>query len=490
METALSEMTETVAQAGTGDQLTNNDVALTSPATEPQNPTDAPAGGSEMVAAHPHQHAPAMNPELVREITVEAPAEDVTRAFERVTKRYRRMAHIPGFRAGKVPDAIIRKKFANEVRQEVLESLVAERFRTELEQQKLNPVSEPQLRDLMLADGMPLRFTARFEIQPEIDLGGYETISVNKPDTALSEPEYQAELARVLDSYATVAAVDEDRPLADGDWAEIQFTGKMQELPHVEGEAAPEPPEQEPIAGEDVLLEIGGANTLPAFNDALRGQKPGQELSFEVEYPRDFGEPRLAGRTVSYDVTIKAIKKKTFPERDADFAAKLGNYASFEEFETKLREMAAQRKQDALESRAKDDMLEAMIARFPFPVPEVFVQQQIEARLERGLRALAQQGMSSEQMRQLDFHRLRDAQRDQAINEVKASMILDRLAGMENISVSDEELDRELLMLSLQSREPLDTLRERLGRDGGLDRIREQIRRERTGTAVYHKLAA
>ena len=337
----------------------------------------------------------------MREITVEAPADEVSRAFDRVTKRYRKLAQIPGFRAGKVPDAVVRRKFAKELRQEVLESLVAQRFQAELQQQNMNPVSEPQLRDLMLADGMPLRFTAQFEVQPEINLAGYETISVNKPDTALSEPEYQAELARVLDGYATVESVDEDRPLADGDWAEIQFTGKMQELQHVEGEAAPEPAEQEPIAGEDVLLEIGGANTLPAFNDALRGQRPGQELSFEVEYPKDFGEPRLAGRTVSYDVTVKGIKKKTLPERDADFAAKLGNYTSFEEFETRLREMAAQRKQDALESRAKDDMLEAMIERFPFPVPEVFVQQQIEARLERGLRALAQQGMTSEQMRQL-----------------------------------------------------------------------------------------
>lgn len=438
--------------------------------------------------AHQHQHAPSMNPELVREITVEAPAEEVSRAFDQVTKRYKRLAQIPGFRAGKVPDAVVRRKFAKELRQEVLESLVTQRFQSELQQQNLNPVSEPQLRDLILADGQPLRFTAQFEVQPEIDLAGYEGVPVSKPDIALSEPEYQAELARVLDGYATVAAVEEDRPLADGDWAEIQFTGKMQErtLPDGETDAA----EQEPIAGEDILLEIGGTNTLPAFNDALRGTKPGQELSFEVEYPADFGEPRLAGRTVSYDVTVKSIKSKTLPERNAEFAAKLGNYASFDEFETRLREMAAQRKKDALESRAKDDMLEGMISRFPFPVPEVFVQQQIEARLERGLRALAQQGMSSEQMRQLDFHRLRDAQRDQAINEVKASMILDKLAALENISVSDEDLERELLMLSLQSREPLDTLRERLTRDGQLDRIREQIRRERTGTAVYEKLAS
>ena len=440
-----------------------------------------------MKAAPAHVHAPAMNPELVREIGVEASADDVDKAFKQVIKRYQRLARIPGFRAGKVPESLVRRKFEKEVRQEVLEGLISERFREELEKQKVAPVSEPQLRDLQLAEGQPLRFKAQFEVRPELDLNGYETVEVKRPETQLSEAEYTAELTRVLDSVATVEAVDEDREIRDGDWAEIHFKGQFKTAPEV-GETAPEEPET--IDGEDVLLEVGGTTTLPAFSDALRGARPGQELSLEVEYPKDFGEPRLAGQTVSYDVTVKAIKRKVYPERDAELAKKLGAYESFEEMETKLREMAERRKKDALESRAKDDMLEAMIARYPFPVPEIFVQQQIDARLERGLRALAQQGMSEEQMRQLDFHRLRDAQRDQAINEVKASMILDKLSQMEGIDVSQDDLDRELLMLSLQTREPLETLRDRLTRDGSIDRIRDQIRRERTGTSVYEKLAS
>ncbi len=428
-----------------------------------------------------------MNPDLVREISVEASADDVDKAFRQVIKRYQKLARIPGFRAGKVPESLVRRKFDKEVRQEVLEGLVSQRFREALEAQQVAPVSEPQLRDLQLFEGQPLRFKAQFEVRPELDLNGFETVEVKRPDTQLKEEEYTAELNRVLDSVATVEAVEEDREIRDGDWAEIQFKGQFKDA---QGDAEAASEEAETIDGEDVLLEIGGTTTLPAFSDALRGTKPGQELSFEVEYPKDFGEPRLAGQTVSYDVTVKAIKRKSYPERDAELAKKLGAYESFEELETKLREMAERRKKDALESRAKDDMLEAMIARFPFPVPEIFVQQQIDARLERGLRALAQQGMGEEQMRQLDFHRLRDAQRDQAINEVKASMILDKLSQLEGIEVSQDDLDRELLMLSLQTREPLDTLRERLSRDGSIDRIRDQIRRERTGTAVYEKLAS
>ena len=152
--------------------------------------------------------------------------------------------------------------------------------------------------------------------------------------------------------------------------------------------------------------------------------------------------------------------------------------------------MASERKKEMLEGRAKDELLEQLVARYQFPVPEAFVQQQIEARLDRGLRALAQQGMQAEEMRKLDFARLRAAQRDQAISEVKASMILDKLAEAEGVEISDEAFDRELLLLSIQSREPLDALRERLAKDGGLDRIREQMRRERTGTVLYEKLAS
>jgi trigger factor len=450
---------------------------------------------SELTHSHEHdyehQQAPALNPELTREIEVEVAADEVSKSFKTVVKRYQKLARIPGFRAGKVPESLIRSKFAKEVRQEVLESLVSERFRKAITDQKLLPVSEPQLLDMQLFDGKPLKFKAAFEIAPVIDIAGYDSVHVAKPDATLTSEEFDAELDRVLESHATVEPVEEDRPLADGDWAEIQFRGEVKDLAQTVTEAGAENASaSEPITGEDVLIEIGGKNTLAAFNDALRGSKAGQELKFEVDYPADFGEKRLAGQTVSYDVTVKGIKQKSFPERDSEFAKQLGNYESWDDFETKLREHAADRKKNALENGAKDKLLGELIERFQFPVPEAFVQQQIEARLDRGLRALAQQGMKVEDMRKLDFVRLREAQRDQAINEVKVSMILDRIAEVEGVAVNDEDVDRELLMLSIQSREPLETLRERLSRDGGLDQIREQMRREKTSSVLYEKLAS
>ncbi len=441
-------------------------------------------------AGHTHEAQPTLNPELMREISVEVDADTVSKAFRRVVKKYQKLARIPGFRVGKVPETVIKNRFGKDVRQEVLDELVSERFRQEIVAQGINPVSQPQLTNLMLVDGQPLQFKAAFEVLPQIDVTGYDAVEVKKPDTALTDDEFEAELARVLDAHGTVETIEEDRELVDGDWAEIEFKGQIQDLAQTVGEEGVEnATESEPITGEDVLIEVGGKNTLQAFTEALRGAKAGQEISFEVTYPQDFGEPKLAGQTVKYDLKVKALKSKSFPDRDDEFAKQLGNYETWADFEQQLREHAGGRKKEALESRAKEEMLAQWIERYQFPVPETFVQQQIDARLDRGLRALAQQGMSAEDMRKLDFARLRAAQRDQSVAEVKASLILDRIAEQEGIEVTSDEMERELLMASLQARQPLETMREQMQRDGTIDRIREQMRREKTGTALYEKLA-
>ena len=432
---------------------------------------------------HVHTHAPALNPELTREVAIEVPAAEVSKAFARVVKRYQKLARIPGFRAGKVPETLVRNRFAKEVRQEVMDALVQDRFRSEMEAQQLQPISQPQIIELNLQDDQPLHFRAQFEIAPSIDVGGYESVSVERPSVQLENAEYDAEMDRVLDSHATIETIEEERPLQDGDWADISFHGARRK---VEGD---EPNEADEIEGEDVMVEIGGKNTLPAFNEALRGQSKGQEFELEVVYPPDFGDVRLAGLTIDYKVTVNAIKRKVYPERNDEFAKQLGDYETWEAFATSLRENATNGKRQGVEDEAKSKLVDALVAKFQFPVPESFVQQQIDVRLDRGLRALAQQGMTREQMQALDFARLREAQREEAIKEVKASLILDRVASSIDVQIKEEDVERELMLLSIQSREPLELLRERLNADGSISRMREQMRREATATALYEKMA-
>ena len=431
--------------------------------TETENTGDeqleAGAGGDhehEHGHEHGHDHGPSLNPLLTREIAVEVPADEVSKAYRTVIKRYQKQARIPGFRAGKVPESLVRSKFARELREEVLQALVSERFRQAITEQKLRPVSEPQLLDLQLSDGEPLRFKAAFEVLPEFDVAGYETVRVERPKTELTEEEYEGELDYILDRHATVETVEEERALAEGDWAEIQFRGEIKPLAETvteEGVTSATPAEA-PITGEDVLIEIGGKNTLAAFNDALRGSKVGQELKFEVEYPADFGEKKLGGQTVGYDVTVKAIKKKTYPERDAELAKQLGNSESWEDFEKQLRERVGTRKRESLEAGARNKMIDEVISRYSFPVPESLVQQRVDARLERGLRALAQQGIDPNSFR-LDWSKVKEAQRDQAVREVRASLILGKVAEREAIVATREEVDQEVERIARQEREAI-----------------------------------
>ncbi|MGA8742508.1 MAG: trigger factor [Terracidiphilus sp.] len=428
---------------------------------------------------HQHQHGPVLNPECTREMVLDVPAEEVSKAFRTVTRNYQKYAKLPGFRPGKVPEAVVRRRFATEIRKEVIDSLLPERFSNGVRELGIRPVGQPQVTELTVDEGQPLHVKAVFEYLPEFSIEGYEHVVVDKPSVDVTDEEFAHEMTQLRDSRAVVEPVEEDRAIVDGDWAEISYTGKMTE----DAEAAP-------ITGEDSLVEVGGKDTVEAFTHVLRGARPGQELQAEVIYPADYPEAKLQGKTVAYEVAVKAIKKRTLPELNDEFAKELGNYESLDDLQSRVREHMANRKRRGVEAETKDRLFAALVEKYQFPVPESLVQDQIDARLERGLRALAAQGMNPEQMRKLDFGRLRGAQRDSAVAEVKAHILMDRIAEKEGVTVSDEDLDKELHLAALQSREPYETLRQRLTDDGGLARIREQLKREKTASLLYERLPA
>lgn len=471
----------------TSTETTDPDIHLDEPPQtgETQAPTEQ---------QHEHHPAPTLNPDCTREVEVEAPAEEITKAFRTVTKRYQSMARIPGFRAGKAPESLIRGRFRDKIRQDVLETALPTHFRRAIAERGLNPVSQPQITGLELEDGKPLRFKAVFEVVPDFSMEGYGEVKVEKPDVTLTDAEFEEELAQIRDGHSTMEPVVEDRPLTDGDFAQISFLGNVLTKSgsvmeagesNIEGKATEE---EKPITGTDVLLEVGGKNTLETFNGALRGAKPGQELKFEVDYPEDFGERKLAGKTVAYDVRVSGIKRKVQPELNDEFAKELGHYESYADFAAQLRDHMQKEKRRRLEHQARSRLVDALAERYQFAIPESLVQQQIDVRLDRGLRALAAQGMSTEEMRKLDLERLRDAQREPATAEVKASILLDRIAGTEKVEVPEQEVDNELAGVSRETREPIEALRKRLTENGGLARIREQLRREKVSALLYERM--
>jgi trigger factor len=415
-----------------------------------------------------------------REIAVEIPVEEVNRETNALIQKYQKLARIPGFRRGHVPASVIRQRFSEDLKSDVVEALVPRYFRKEADRQGLIPVSQPQVTDLHLKDNEPLRFKASFEVMPEIKVEGYKELRAEKPEVSVTDEEVEQSLNGLREQHATFTSV-EGRPLADGDYAQVSLDGEPKD--------GPKDGQDKPVHMDEVLVEIAGKNTMPEFTENLRGASAGDERVFEVTYAQDAQEQRLAGKTFTYTVKVQSIKQKSLPELDDQFATQLGEFKTLDEVRQRIREgMEAERKQ-AAEHEAKDKLVAELVKRSEFEVPEALVDRQIDVRLERGLRALAAQGMKAEDIKKMDLNRLRVGQRDQALQEVKASLLLDKIAEEEKIEVSDAEIDREIEALATQSKQTPEAIRARLTRDGALDRIRNRIRSEKTLDFLYRQSA-
>ena len=409
---------------------------------------------------------------------MEIPAEEVSRETQNIIQKYQKLARIPGFRKGHAPASIIRQRFAEDLKSDVVEALVPRYFRKEAEKLGVVPVSQPRVTDLHIHDGEPLRFKASFEVMPTIRLENYKDIKAEKPEVVVTDEEVQESLNNLRERQATFTSI-EGRPAADGEFAQVSLDGVPKD-----GDA-----ESKPVHMDEVLVEIGGKNTMPEFTEHLRGTSAGDERTFEVIYAADAQEQRLAGKTFTYTVKVQAIKQKHLPELNDDFAKELGEFANLDEVKKRIREgMEAERKH-AAEHEAKDKLMAELVKRNEFEVPDALVEHQVDVRLERGLRALQSQGMKAEDIKKMDFARLRAGQRDQAVQEVKASLLLDRIAEEEKIDVSDAEMDREVDALALQTKQSAEAIRARLTQDGALDRIRNRIRNEKTLDFLFRQSA-
>jgi len=301
----------------------------------------------------------------------------------------------------------------------------------------------------------------------------------------VSEEDVEKALTDLRERNATFNPV-EGRPLADGDFAQVSLDGHPKAGQKSDDEEAGG---GQPVHMDEVLVEIAGQNTMPEFTEHLRGASAGDERTFDVNYPEDTQDKRLAGKAFSYAVKVQSIKQKSLPEMNDEFAKQLGEFQTMDDIRKAIREqMEAERKHEA-EHAAKEKLMAELIQRNDFEVPDSMIDQQIDLRLERGLRALAAQGLTAEQMKKMDLNRLRVGQREQAVHDVKAALLLERVAEEENVQVSDEELNHELEALARQSKQTSEAVRARLTRDGGLDRIRTRIRNEKTLDFLYHQSA-
>jgi len=400
-----------------------------------------------------------------RELELEIPAEEVQKAVERVAKEFARVARVPGFRPGKAPVTLIRRRFADDIKSEVLQSLVPGQIERAVTEKKMVPVTQPQIDKVDFAESGPVKFRAIFEVLPEFDLGQYKELEVEIEDLKISDADVGKTLEELRDRAANFVPV-EGRAIADGDYAQLKLKG----IPMGGGE---------PIEADSVLCHIGGEETMDAFNSHLRGAVSGEHKSFDVTYPEDYPDAKLKGKTYSYNVEILGIKEKKRPELNDEFAKDVSDVQTLGDLRGKIRENLEAARNQRQTEQTREKILAKLVSLHDFPLPEALVEQQMDSRLERTVRSLAAQGVDPRAVN-VDWVSLRRRQRERAIEDVKAELLLDKIATEEKIDATDEDLDKQIAALAERSGESATAVRARLTSQGALDRMKSKLRSDKT----------
>jgi trigger factor len=400
-----------------------------------------------------------------RELELEIPAEDVQKAVERVARDFARVARVPGFRPGKAPLPLIRRRYADGIKDEVLQSLVPGQIEKAVKDQNLVPITQPQVDHVDYAENGPVKFHAVFEVLPEFELGAYKDTEVEIEDSAVTDADVEKTLNDSRERAATFVPI-EGRALAKGDHAQLKLTG----TPEGGGE---------PMQADNVLCHLGAEETLEAFTDNLIGAQPGEHRDFEVTYPADYPDKKLADKKYSYAVDVVGIKEKKVPELNDEFAKDVSDSATLEELRGKVRQGLESDREQRRNAAIRDAVLAKIVAAHDFPAPEALIENQMDMRMERAIRSLAAQGVDPRTVN-VDWVSMRNRQRDRAVEDVKAELILDRIATAENIEAADEDVEREIARLAERSNESAAVVRANLTKQGALDRMKSKLRSDKT----------
>ncbi|MGQ9916864.1 MAG: trigger factor [Bryobacteraceae bacterium] len=398
-------------------------------------------------------------------IEVTIPAEAVAAEIEKVTESIRLKVHVKGFRPGKAPASLIRSSYAHEIRQEALENLIPKFLEQAVERENLRVVSRPSIKDLHFHEGEAVHFKAEFEVAPEFELKDVRGLKVTYAEPTVTDAEVEERLNQIRESRAEFVNLD-PRPAEDGDHCLVS----LETIAGIEGE---------PMRQEDINIEVCGKDTFEGFSEALRGAVPGDVREAEVTYPEDYGVERLAGRTVRFRITLKQIRRKELPELNDEFARDLGDFQSIDEVREEIRKAIFQEKDYEAQVKAKNDLVDQIVAMHDFPVPEAYIDDRIENMLDGQLRALRAQGVDTEKIR-IDRQKLRQNQYEQARHDVKAALLLGKIASSEHIHATEEEIDQEVHRIARQRREPAAAVRLKLEKEGGIQNIVNRIITDKT----------
>ncbi len=398
-----------------------------------------------------------------RRLAVEAPAEVVQQEWERAYGRVQKQARLPGFRKGHVPRSLVKLHFADDVRREVAEHLIPDVYRQAVSEARLAPVNEPDLQEVRLEEGAPLSFVAVVEVKPAIDLAEYKGVAVERTVSPVTDADVEGALERMREQQAQFRSVE--RVAGPDDLVVVDYTLT--------------PEGHEPVRETGYAFLVGGGSVLSEIDAAVVGMGAGEERSVTVRFADDHRREELRGRAGTASVKVIEVKEKVLPGLDDEFAKSLGEFESLEAVRTEVRRQLETRRAGEEQQAVEDTILEALLARHEFTVPEAMVMRQVAHQVEHARERMRRQGMDPDQI-PWDYGKLLTELRPGAEKSVRRALLLEAIADREQVTPGDPEVDAELDKIAQASQRPLPAVRRMMEKSGDLEVLRHGLRERMT----------
>ena len=432
---------------------------------------DSRDGGSKVPITHASMKTEFIDvSDVKKNLVVEIPSAVVDAEIDKVSRDYSRAARIPGFRPGKVPAKVVRQRFRDQILHDVAHGLIPRAVDEALRERGVEPVDTPDIRDVVVEEGQPLKFTASFETVPPIDPGDYAALTLRRKAVKVDADAVEQALSRLRDRAARYEPVD-GRGIEAGDSVVLDM--KRTAAPKDgDGEASTD-------RHDNVTVDIGASANPPGFDEKLTGMRVGDEKTFDVQYPDDYTIQELAGTTVRYDVEVKAIRTRVVPELDDEFAKDLGEFESLEALRARVRADLEHEMTHEVDREVRADLLRQLAGRVAFDVPPSLLDREIDRRVEEFVRRLIEQQIDPMRTN-INWEEFRERQRDPAAEAVKGALVLDEVARRERIEVDDAEVEAEVARYAERTGRTPAAVRARLEKEGGLARVHAGLRREKS----------
>jgi trigger factor len=401
--------------------------------------------------------------ETRKNLNVEIESSVVDAEIDRVARDYSKAARIPGFRPGKVPARVVKQRFRSQILHDVVHELVPRAVDDALRERGVEPVDTPDIRDVTVEEGQPLKFTATFDTVPSIELKPYGSVQLRRARPVVEEGAVDQTLQALRERAARFEAV-EPRAVERGDTVVVDLVRASQ------GET--------PDTHQDITIEIGATANPPGFDDEVVGMTVGNTKTFTVRYPDDYGIKELAGSAVDYTVTIKSLKRRVVPELDDEFARDLGEFDTLDALRGRVEQDLTREAEQKAEREVRADLLKQLTGWVGFELPDSLVDRELDRRIEEFARRLMEQGVDP-RAADIDWAAFRQAQRDGARDSVASALVLDEVAHREGLAVSDAEIEAELSRFAERTGRTPAAVRAQLEKDGGISRLATGLRRDK-----------